>query len=302
MLIDRPLLTFSFMILIVLMLTFSLSACGNTGSNPQNDSTSLASTNQKGTSSDASGTQTNASSSTTPSQKPTELIISAAVSLKDALETYQPTFEKEHHVKLNFNFGASGQLMQQIEQGAPVDVFISAGVKQMDELEQKGLIIPDTRTNVVMNTLVLVIPKETTENQKLSFDKLKEAKNIRLAMGEPKSVPAGTYAQEVLEHLGIYDRLTEAKEIVFANDVRQVLAYVETGEVDVGLVYKTDAAISDKVEINDTAQESWHRPIVYPGAVIQGTKEQILAKAFLKALQEGEGKNILEQYGFTPAP
>ncbi|QZA33637.1 molybdate ABC transporter substrate-binding protein [Hydrogenibacillus sp. N12] len=229
-----------------------------------------------------------------------ELIVSAAISLKDALTEYQPTFEQKECVKLRFNFGASGQLMQQIEQGAPVDVFISAGAKQVDELEQKGLIDPATRVDVVKNTLVMAVKKGTPEDLRLTFERLKTDQKAKLAIGEPKSVPAGTYAKEVLEHLGVYDEMEKAKRLVFGTDVRQVLAYVESGEVDGGLVYKTDAAISDRVEVSDTADPSWHRPIVYPGAVIKGSKHPDKAEAFIKALTEGDGRSVLERYGFVP--
>lgn len=280
-------------VLFILILTVSLSACEKHTTGSQEPASTL---------DPNPSTSSNDKTDLTASAHPTELTISAAVSLKDALEAFQPTFEKEHHAKLHFNFGASGQLMQQIEQGAPVDVFISAGSKQMNELQEKGLLFPDTRTDVVRNTLVLVVPKNASDQKNLTFDTLKNAKSLRLAMGEPKSVPAGMYAEEVLKHLALYDQLIAARDIVFANDVRQVLAYVETGEVDAGLVYKTDAALSDKVIIADTAQEGWHQPIVYPGAVIHDTKEEALSKAFLNALKEGEGKRILEQYGFTPAP
>lgn len=230
---------------------------------------------------------------------PAELTVSAAVSLKDALEAFQPIFEKEHGVKLLYNFGASGTLMQQILQGAPVDVFISAGSKPMDDLEAKGKVVPGTRRPVVKNTLVLVVPKEVSQGDALTFRRLTSDGNFRLAIGEPGTVPAGTYAKQVLEHLGIYQRLEAEKRLVFAGDVRQVLAYVERGEVDGGLVYKTDAALSEKVRVTDEAPSDWHEPIVYPGAVVEGTAHPDLAREFLRQLAEGKGKAILEDYGFT---
>ncbi|MBE3563980.1 MAG: molybdate ABC transporter substrate-binding protein [Hydrogenibacillus schlegelii] len=230
-----------------------------------------------------------------------ELVVSAAVSLKDALTEYRPAFEARECVKLRFNFGASGQLMQQIEQGAPADVFVSAGAKQVDELEKKGLIDPATRVDVVKNALVMAVKKGTPEDQKLTFERLKSDQKAKLAIGEPKSVPAGTYAKEVLDHLGVYEEMEKAKRLVFGTDVRQVLAYVEAGEVDAGIVYRTDAAISDRVEVSDTADPSWHRPIVYPGAVIKGSRHPDKAQAFLRALALGDGQEVLRRYGFEPA-
>ncbi|MDI3269140.1 MAG: molybdate ABC transporter substrate-binding protein [Bacillota bacterium] len=231
--------------------------------------------------------------------KTPELTVSAAISLKDALEAFQPIFEKEHGVKVIYNFNASGTLMQQILQGAPVDVFISAGSKPMDDLEAKGKVLQGTRRPVVTNTLVLVVPQTVPDERALTFARMVSAEPFQLAIGEPGTVPAGTYAKEVLEHLGIYDRLREEKRLVLAGNVRQVLAYVENGEVDGGLVYRTDAALSKKVRVTGEAPSDWHQPIVYPGAVVQGSPQPEVAQRFLQELTEGDGKAILERYGFT---
>ncbi|CAM3556311.1 molybdate ABC transporter substrate-binding protein [Hydrogenibacillus schlegelii] len=287
---------------VVLMLVGLLSACGSGNPAPSGGSGSDAAGGSTGGQTESGASPgTGQSGGRAGCKDAPELVVSAAVSLKDALTEYQPVFEAKECVKLRFNFGASGQLMQQIEQGAPADVFISAGAKQVDELEQKGLIDPATRVDVVKNALVMAVKKGVPEDQKLTFERLKSDHLAKLAIGEPKSVPAGTYAKEVLDHLGVYEEMEKAKRLVFGMDVRQVLAYVETGEVDGGLVYRTDAAISDRVEVSDTADPSWHRPIVYPGAVVKGSRHPDKAQAFLRALALGDGQEVLRRYGFEPA-
>ncbi|MBE3595654.1 MAG: molybdate ABC transporter substrate-binding protein [Hydrogenibacillus sp.] len=290
----------------VFLFCFLLAACGGSGSmsGGGNDSGAPAASSEgptgtggiRDTAAKAEQSGDRAEGSGAP-----ELIVSAAITLKDALTEFQPTFEAEQGVKLRFNFGPSGEHMLQIAQGAPVDVFISAGAKQVDELEQKGLIDPATRVNVVKNTLVMVVRKGTPADGRLTFDRLKSSPKARLAIGEPNSHPAGMYAKEALEHLGVYAEMEREKRIVFAMGVRQVLAYVEAGEVDAGIVYKTDAAVSDRVEVSDTADPSWHRPILFPGAVIKGSQHPDKARAFLRALTEGDGRAVLERFGFEPA-
>ena len=235
----------------------------------------------------------------TPAAPPVELTISAAVSLKDALNDVQAAFlKKAPQVKLVFNLGASGSLQKQIEQGAPADIFISAAPKQMNELEAKNLIQKPTRRNLVENKLVLIVP----QNSPLKIAKFEELANSdmkKLGIGEPKVVPAGQYAQQALEKLGIWDSVVD--RIVFAKDVRTVLAYVETSNVDAGIVYKTDAASSSKVKIAATAPEGSHPPVLYPAAVLAGSKNVKTAEEFLAFLTSPDGKAIFEKHGFVIA-
>jgi molybdate transport system substrate-binding protein len=233
--------------------------------------------------------------STVTAQSNVTLTVSAAASLKDALEEIKPIYQQNKpNVNINYNFGASGALQQQIEQGAPADIFISAAKKQVDALEQKGLLVPGTRSVLAKNRLVLVIPKNSTGIT--SFYNLKESKIKRIAIGEPRSVPAGQYAQQVLQKLNIWSQVTPT--LVYANNVRQVLAAVESGNADAGLVYATDAKISDKVKVVVAADEKYHSPIVYPMAVLKRSKNGSAAKEFSQFLSSNQAKAVLKKYGF----
>jgi molybdate transport system substrate-binding protein len=228
-------------------------------------------------------------------QSNVNLLVSAAASLKDALEEIKPLHQQNKpNVNINYNFGASGALQQQIEQGAPADIFISAAKKQIDVLEQKGLLVPGTRSILAKNRLVLVVPKNKTGIT--SLYNLREAKIKRIAIGEPRSVPAGQYAQQVLEKLKIWPQVTG--KLVYANNVRQVLAAVESGNADAGLVYVTDAKISDKVKVVVAADEKYHSPITYPMAVIKSSKNANAAKDFAQFLSSPQARAVLKKYGF----
>ncbi|AIF53384.1 molybdate ABC transporter substrate-binding protein [Pelosinus sp. UFO1] len=232
----------------------------------------------------------------TPPEK-VELNVSAAVSLKDALAEIQKNYEaKNSNIKLVYNLGASGALQKQIEQGAPADIFISAAPKQMNDLEEKNLVNKATRKNLVENKLVIIVPTASTLNI-TKYEDLAKDEVQKLSIGETASVPAGQYAQEVLKKLGIWDKIQN--KAVLAKDVRTVLTYVETGNVEAGIVYKTDAASSDKVKIAATAPEGSHQPILYPIAILSGTKQQKAAEDFLAYLSTPECKTIFEKYGFT---
>nr|WP_199319784.1 molybdate ABC transporter substrate-binding protein [Dolichospermum sp. FACHB-1091] len=228
-------------------------------------------------------------------QSNTSLLVSAAASLKEALEEIKPLYQQSQpKVNISYNFGSSGALQQQIEQGAPADIFISAAKKQVDALEQKGLVVAGTRNIIGKNRLVLVVPKNAIGIT--SFYNLKDTKVKKIAIGEPRSVPAGQYAQQVLEKLKIW---TEVKsKLVFANNVRQVLASVESGNADAGLVYITDAKISNQVKIVVTADEKYHSAIIYPLVVIKRSKNVDAAKEFSQFLSGDKSKAVFKKYGF----
>jgi len=228
-------------------------------------------------------------------QSNTSLLISAAASLKDILEEIKPLYQQSKpNVKISYNFGSSGALQQQIEQGAPADIFISAAKKQVDALEQKGLLVAGTRNIIAKNRLVLVVPKNSVGIT--SFYNLKDAKVKKIAIGEPRSVPAGQYAQQVLEKLKIWNQVKP--KLVFANNVRQVLASVETGNAEAGLVYITDAKISNKVKIIVAADEKYHSAIIYPLAVVKRSKNLAAAKEFSQFLSSEQTKTVFKKYGF----
>jgi molybdate transport system substrate-binding protein len=228
-------------------------------------------------------------------QSNTSLLVSAAASLKDVLEEIKPLYQQNKpNVKISYNFGSSGALQQQIEQGAPADIFISAAKKQVDALEQKGLLVAGTRNIIAKNRLVLVVPKNSVGIT--SFYNLKDAKVKKIAIGEPRSVPAGQYAQQVLEKLKIWNQVKS--KLVFANNVRQVLASVETGNAEAGLVYVTDAKISNKVKVVVTADEKYHSAIIYPLAVVKRSKNLAAAKEFSQFLSSDQAKTVFKKYGF----
>ena len=225
-----------------------------------------------------------------------ELLIFGAMSLTDALTEVSQRFGTVQNVKVYCNFAGSSTLQRQIEKGAPADVFISASPKQIDALQGEGLLYEDSRRVILSNRLVLVAPVNSplamTNVQPLAQDAIR-----RIAIGEPNSVPAGIYGREALTHLGVWSIIQP--KLIPSADVRSTLAYVESGEVDVGIVYQTDAGLSKKVRIIYQFPDSSHSPIVYPAAVLRNTGHKVLAQAFLDYLQTAEVAAIFEKYGFS---
>jgi len=230
-----------------------------------------------------------------------ELTLSVAVSMKEAVEEIGALFVTAHPgVTLRHNFGASGDLQKQIEAGAPVDVFVSAAARQMDELEAKRLIAGATRRPFARNVLVVIAPADSRVDVSRP-DALLDAKVTRIAIGNPKTVPVGQYAEESLRALGIWDRVRS--KLVFAENVRQVLDYVNRGEVDAGFVYTTDAATrAGRVKEAFRPSEDTYRPVVYPVAVVAGSRRQALATELVHLLVSPEGQAVLRRRGFQPSP
>ena len=230
-----------------------------------------------------------------------EVTLSVAVSLKEATEELGRGFMATHPgVTLRYNFGASGDLQKQIEAGAPVDVFLSAAQRQMDELEKRGLIVGASRRAFARNVLTVVKPADSRIDITKPTDLL-EARVGRIVVGSPKSVPAGQYAEESLRALGLWDRLRP--KLVFAENVRQALDYVARGEVDAGFVYTTDAAArAQGVKEAFRPPDDSYRPVVYPGAVVAASKQAALAQAFLDLLASPQGRTVLGRFGFQPPP
>ena len=226
-----------------------------------------------------------------------EITVSAAVSLKDALEEIAQLYRTgKPDVAVHFNLGGSGTLQRQIEQGAPVDIFISASPAEMDNLAAKGLLLPGTRTNLVANRVVLIVPVSTTNIA--SFQDLALPQVKLIAIGESQTVPAGKYAQQVLTHLGLYEQLKP--RFVLAKDVRQVLTYVATGNADAGIVYATDARVSSKVKVVATAPAGSHSPVIYPMAIVKDSRNPSDAKEFETFLQKPAAQSVFQKYGLLP--
>ena len=238
-----------------------------------------------------------ASSSRPPAPKD-EVTVSAAVSLKDALDEISALYHQaKPATSVHLNLGGSGTLQRQIEQGAPVDVFISASVDEMNALASKRLLLEETRRELVTNQVVLIVPSGKSEVA--SFQDLAKPGVKQIAIGEPQTVPAGKYAREVLTHFGLYDRLKT--KLIFGKDVRQVLAYVETDNVDAGIAYATDAKASTKVQVVATAPKDSHSPVIYPVAVIKSAPNPEGAKEFVAFLLHSQARAVFSKYGFLPA-
>jgi molybdate transport system substrate-binding protein len=205
-----------------------------------------------------------------PKTEPVSLNVSAAASLTDAMGELKTIYEKQNsNAVIILNLASSGTLQKQIEEGAPADFFISAGQPQMDALAQKGLIVDTSRKDLLGNELVLIAGKDSKLTE---FSEMTDASVEKISIGTPETVPAGKYAKDTLTALNLWEQLEP--KMVFAQDVRQVLTYVETGNVDAGLVYRTDAAISDNVKIVAAAPAGSSAPVVYPMAIIKNTTHQ----------------------------
>lgn len=228
--------------------------------------------------------------------EPVELLVSAAASLTDALEEIKELYTEENkNITVTYNFAGSGSLQQQIEQGAPVDVFISAASRHMNDLEQKNLIMDGTRIDLLTNKLVLIVP--ASDFQSGDFQVLVKDEIKKIAIGEPDSVPAGKYATQVFDHFGILKDI-EAK-FIYGKDVRQVLTWVETNNVDAGIVYASDAVQADKIRILSEAPEGSHEPIIYPAAVIKNSRHAEQAQNFLDFLATSRAQEIFARHGFS---
>jgi molybdate transport system substrate-binding protein len=229
-------------------------------------------------------------------QENVQLTISAAASLKEALGEITPLYSKsKSNVAIRNNFGSSGDLQQQIINGAPVDVFISAAAKQMDELQKKDLIVADTRRDLLSNRLVLIVPADKSDTSDLKD--LTKANIERIAIGDPRSVPVGQYAEQALTKLELLQ--DGQSKFVLGNNVRQVLQFVESGNAQAGIVYATDAKTSTKVKVVQVIDVKLHKPIVYPIAVLQKSSNQPSAKSYLEFLSSEPAKTIFEKYGFS---
>ena len=230
-----------------------------------------------------------------------EMTFSVAISMKEAVEALGKQFMQSHPgVTLRYNFGSSGELQKQIEAGAPVDVFISAAQRQMDELEQKGLITATSRRVFARNVLTVIKPAGSALDISKPAD-LASPKVQRIAIGNPKTVPVGQYTEESLKSLGLWDQLQP--KLVLAENVRQSLDYVARGEVEAGFVYTTDAAVrpGQVVEAFRPAEDTY-RPVTYPAAVIKASKQPALAQAFIDLLVSRDGQGVLSRLGFQPPP
>jgi molybdate transport system substrate-binding protein len=229
--------------------------------------------------------------------KADEVEVFAAASLTDALKEIAATYEKSGGDKIIFNFAASNTLEMQIKAagGAPADIFFSADEAKMNDLEKSGLVVKESRKDLLSNSLVVVVPTDSTATLTSAKD-LADAKFKKIALGQPQSVPAGIYAKDYLEKIGIWTQI-EAR-VIPSESVRAALAAVETGNVEAGIVYKTDALHSKKVKVAFEVPVAEGPVIAYPVALVEGSKHAAAAKMFLDYLGEPGSLKTFEKYGF----
>ncbi len=227
-----------------------------------------------------------------------DLTVFAAASLSDSLREIARTYESKSGDKLRFNFAASSTLARQIREGAPADVFFSADESRMDELALAGLIIADTRVSLLSNTLVIVVPAQGGASL-LSPAGLANPAIRRLALAEPQTVPAGIYARAFLEKIGLWEKIRA--KVIPTENVRACLAAVESGNVDAGIVYRTDALISKKARIACEVPAAEGPKISYPLAVLNEARAGDAARRFAAYLASAEARAIFAKYGFLPS-
>jgi molybdate transport system substrate-binding protein len=232
----------------------------------------------------------------------------AAASMTESMNKIAELYKKvAPDVSVVFNFDSSGTLKTQIQEGAECDIFISAGQKQMDQIDitanpntntdKLDFVQPGTRFNIVSNKVVLITPKGRTKGISDFKDAATDKVSI-IALGN-SDVPVGQYSEQIYKNLAIWDSLNEAKKITFASNVKEVVAQVASGAVDCGVVYSTDAAASSEVEIVADAPEGSHEPITYPAAILQRAKDLAMAEAFAEYLKGNEASGVFTEIGFA---
>lgn len=228
-----------------------------------------------------------------------ELTLSVAISMKEAVEEIGRKFvQARTGVRLFYNFGGSGELQKQIEAGAPVDLFVSAAERQMDELERKGLVLPGSRRIFAGNVVSVIVAVDARLTLAQAADLL-QPQVQRIGIGNPKTVPAGQYAEGSLRALGLWDALRP--KLVFGENVRQVLEYVARGEAEAGFVYATDlTARQGLVREAFRPPQSTYGPVTYPAAVVAGSRHAALGQTFINVLVSREAQAVLARLGFQP--
>jgi molybdate transport system substrate-binding protein len=229
-----------------------------------------------------------------------ELLVFTAVSLKNALRDVIEVFEDRHPgIAIHLHTGASGLLARQIERGAPADLFLSAAPVEIDRLQEAGLLLHDSRGAFAGNRMVIAVARGV--EPPATFHDLIEARFDRIAVGNPRTVPAGRYAAQALHSQEMYDTL--ASRLVPAENARQVLDYVVRGETAAGIVYRTDAHLAKRdVIIGPEPPADTHAPIIYEAAVPDAADNPNAALLFIDFLQSNRGQAVLSRFGFLPTP
>ena len=227
-----------------------------------------------------------------------KILVAAAASLNKCVgDELIPLFnEKYPNVTVYATYDSSGKLQTQIEEGAEVDVFMSAAMKQMNALNDKGLMDKDSVVQLLENKIVLIVPRNS-DKEINSFDDI--LKSDMIAVGDPESVPAGQYAKEALENLGMWDEVSSKSS--FGTNVTEVLNWIAEGSAEAGIVYATDAASNDNVKVVAEAPEGSVSKVIYPAGIVQASANQESAKLFIEFLKSREAMEVFEKYGFIGA-
>lgn len=224
----------------------------------------------------------------------TEILVSVAASMTEVFIDIKDKFEKSHpNYSVKLNFASSGALQQQIEQGAPIDVFISAGKQQIERLKAKNLV--QESQVIATNTLVIIISKNSKKVIS-NFEEVAQAGFERIALGNTETVPAGSYAKEALVNTNQWEVILP--QVVYAKDVRQVVAYVESGNVDAGIVYKTDVLKAENIKVIAIPKQ-YYSQILYSAAVIHSSKQTDISQKFVQFLMTKDAQSALADHGFT---
>ena len=270
-----------------------LTGCGSETKNTADIGSAASETNTQ------ADVETGSTAQDTENGETVELTILAAASLTDVCNEIKAEYEAAHpNVTLNFSYGASGALQTQIEEGAPADLFFSAATKQMTALDEEGLMDSDSIVNLLENKVVLIVP-EDSDKDITSFEDVATDKVSMIGLGEPGSVPVGQYSEEIFTALGILDTVKEKAN--YGSDVRTVLSWVETGAVDCGVVYATDAYVGEKIKIICEAPEGSCKRVIYPVGIVKASEHADAAAEFLSYLQTDHAMQKFEGYGFSAA-
>ena len=230
--------------------------------------------------------------------KADDITVFAAASLTDALKEIATAYGAQSADKISFNFEASSVLETQIKAGAPADLFFSADEAKMNDLAKAGLVDAKSRRDLLTNSLAIVVPADSAVTM-TSAAQLADAKFKIIALGQTASVPAGIYAKEYLEKIGIWAQISG--RVVPCQNVRAALAAVESGNADAAIVYKTDALQSHKSKVAFDVPTAEGPAITYPAALVSGSKHEAAAQKFLDYLTQPDSLKTFEKYGFIPS-
>ena len=270
-----------------------LAGCGSETKNAADTGAAASETNTQ------ADVETGSMAQDTENGESVELTILAAASLTDVCNEIKTEYEAAHpNVTLNFSYGASGALQTQIEKGAPADLFFSAATRQMTALNDEGLMDSDSIVKLLENKVVLIVP-EGSDKDITSFEDVATDKVGMIGLGEPGSVPVGQYSEEIFTSLGILD--TVKTKANYGSDVRTVLSWVETGAVDCGVVYATDAYVGENIKIVCEAPAGSCKQVIYPVGIVKASEHADATAEFLAYLQTDHTMQKFEAYGFSAA-